>query len=203
MPPGTYGATTQSTARNLPPPKLETARLVLRPFETRDVEDVFAYASDAEVSRYVLWDRHTTRADSQRFLEWVLGQYARGELPSWGIMDKTSGRVVGSIGYGWPEPAHARAEVGYVLARSHWGRGLMSEAVRAVLGHAFGTLHLHKVVAHCHVLNVGSRRVLEKVGLRHEGRLYEHLFVKGSYWDIDVLGVLDREWLERNGTAPG
>jgi ribosomal-protein-alanine N-acetyltransferase len=70
----------------------------------------------------------------------------------------------------------------------------MSEALAAVLGHAFGTLHLHKVIAHCHVQNAASRRVLEKAGMRHEGRLYEHLFVKGGYWDIDVLGIVDREW---------
>jgi ribosomal-protein-alanine N-acetyltransferase len=185
---------TQSSARSLPPPVLETARLVLRPFRANDVDDVFAYASDGEVARFVLWDQHATREDSQRFLEWMLGQYARGELPSWGIVLRDSGRLVGSIGYGSQDPAHARAEVGYVLARNCWGKGLMSEALRSILGHAFGTLHLHKVVAHCHVQNTASRRVLEKAGMRHEGRLYEHLFVKRTYWDIDVFGILDREW---------
>ena len=173
---------------------LETARLTLRPFRASDVDDVFRYASDGEVSRFVLWDRHETRDDTQRFLDWVLGQYARGDLPSWGIVQKASGHVVGSIGYGWHEASHARAEVGYVLARDCWGKGLMTEAVRAVLGHAFGTLKLHKVVAHCHVQNASSRRVLEKAGMRHEGRLYEHLYVKGTYWDIDLMGIVDREW---------
>ena len=184
----------KGAARSVSPPVLETTRLVLRAFRASDLEDVFAYASDGEVARFVLWDKHASREDSRRFLEWVVGQYARGELPSWGIVDKLSGRVVGSIGYGSHEPAHARAEVGYVLARPFWGRGVMSEALRAVLGHAFGTLHLHKVYAHCHVQNVASRRVLEKAGLRHEGRLYEHLFVKGTFWDIDALGMVDREW---------
>lgn len=173
---------------------LETARVVLRPFRAGDVGEVFAYASDREVSRFVLWEQHATRDDSQRFLDWVLGQYARGEPPSWAIIEKESGHLVGSIGYGTHDLAHARAEVGYVLARHCWGHGLMSEALRAVLGHAFGTLQLHKVFAHCHVQNTASRRVLEKAGMRHEGRLYEQLFVKNAYWDIDVFGILDREW---------
>jgi len=209
MPASTKGATTEgastmhgsthasapsSGTRNAPPPVLETARLVLRPFRASDLEDVFRYATDPEVSRFVLWDRHATRDDSQRFLEWVIGQYGRGELPSWAVVQRSTGRLVGSIGYGASEPAHARAEVGYVLARDCWGRGVMSEALAAVLGHAFGTMHLHKVVAHCHVQNAASRRVLEKAGMRHEGRLYEQLSVKGGYWDIDVLGIVDREW---------
>jgi [ribosomal protein S5]-alanine N-acetyltransferase len=120
-------------------PELETERLLLRKMRLDDAQAMFAYASDPEVTRYVLWETHPLVEDSER-----------GEFGGWGVVLKGSGAFVGTcgvdVGYA---PEHARAELGYVLSREHWGKGLVLEAVRAVIRFGFahepqprgGTLH--------------------------------------------------------------
>lgn len=175
-------------------PTLATPRLRLRMFTEADAEDVWAYASDPEVSRWVQWDTHRTRDDTRAFLRWTIEAYERPEPSTWAIEDASSGRVIGSIGWASWHPVHGRGEIGYVLRRDAWGRGLATEAVRAVLRHGFAAHDLHKITAYCHVRNAASRRVLERVGMVHEGTLREHLFLKGAWWDLDVMGVLRSAW---------
>lgn len=170
-------------------PTLTTPRLVLRRFQLGDLRDVWAYASDPEVSRWVLWDTHRSLDDTRSFLRWTLEAYQSPEPSAWAIVSREDGHVVGSIGFAQWTPAHGRAEVGYVLARRLWGRGLMTEATAEVLRWGFVGLGLHKIVAHCHVDNVASRRVLSRAGMKYEGTLHAHLFVKGAFWDVDVFGL--------------
>jgi ribosomal-protein-alanine N-acetyltransferase len=95
-----------------------------------DAEAMFAYASDPEVTRYVLWDTHRSIEDSKSFLRSAVEGYERGDFGGWGIVLKDEGAFVGTCGVdaGY-SPEHARAELGYVLSREHWGKGLMPEAV--------------------------------------------------------------------------
>jgi [ribosomal protein S5]-alanine N-acetyltransferase len=70
-------------------------------------------------------------------------------------------------------PEHARAELGYVLSREHWGKGLMPEAVRAVIRFGFGRMELNRIQARCVAENTASARVMEKAGMTYEGTLRE------------------------------
>ena len=90
---------------------------------------MFAYASDPEVTRYVLWDTHRSIEDSEAFLRLTVEGYERGDFGGWGLVLKSSGAFIGTCGIdeGYA-PEHARAELGYVLSRDQWGRGLMPEA---------------------------------------------------------------------------
>ena len=106
-------------------PVLETDRLVLRRMTLNDAEAVFAYASDPEVTRYVLWETHHS------------------------ILYKGDHRFVGTCGIVSWEPDHARAEIGYTLSRDYWGRGLASEAVRAMISFWFGRIALNRLEARC------------------------------------------------------
>jgi ribosomal-protein-alanine N-acetyltransferase len=91
-------------------------------------------------------------------------------------------------------PEHARAELGYVLSREHWGRGLMPEAVRAVIRFGFGRMGLNRVQARCIAENVASARVMEKAGMAYEGTLRESEFIKGAYRDMKLYSILRREY---------
>jgi [ribosomal protein S5]-alanine N-acetyltransferase len=106
---------------------------------------------------------------------------------------RESGSLIGSCGL--TLDAHSsKGELGYCLNRAFWGMGYMPEAIRAVLGFAFGPLELHRVSAPIHSLNPRSARAAEKCGLRPEGKSRQSHFVKGSWWDIDHFAVLAEEW---------
>ncbi len=177
------------------PPDLRTPRLVIRALRRTDAEDIYAYARDPLVAEHVLWDAHASLDDTHTYLGLVEARYGHGVAMEWGI--ELEGRVVGTIGYFDRRDDHRRAELGYAIGRPWWGRGLASEAATAVLTHGFEALRLERVVATARVENVGSQRVLEKLGFRREGTLRHHLFVKRRWWDLTYYGLLEQEWLTR------
>ena len=176
------------------PPTLETERLVLRKMKPEDAGGVFAYASDPEVSRYVLWETHRTVEDSRAFLDLVGRRYETGGEPEWGMVYKGDGRFVGSCGFVAWDPEHARAEMGYVLHRGYWGRGLVPEAVRAMIRFGFERMDLNRVEARCLAENAASARVMEKAGMAYEGTLRQRGFLKGAYRDMKMYAALRGEY---------
>lgn len=153
-----------------PPTTLATERLILRAPTFDDARPIFeGYAADPEVTRYMLWRPHASIADTNDFLSLAITNWAVGEgHRSWSMIDRAEGRLVGMVGV---TPSGHAAELGYVLARPYWGRGLVPEAVRAVIAAAFEAPEMHRVWAVCDLENRASARVLDKAGLRFEGVL--------------------------------
>ena len=174
-------------------PTLETDRLILRKMTPDDAEAMFAYASDPEVTRYVSWELHRSIEDSRAFLELALGKYEGGEEPNWGIVYRGDHRFVGACGLVSWEAEHGRAEVGFVLSREYWGRGLMPEAVRALIRFGFDTMNLNRIEARCIVENTASARVMEKAGMAYEGTLRQREYIKGAYRDMKLYAILKEE----------
>jgi ribosomal-protein-alanine N-acetyltransferase len=182
-------------SRNLP--TLETDRLILRRMTPSDAEAVFAYASDPEVTRYVVWDTHRSIQDSRAFLELAVQKYKSGGEPDWGIVYKGDHHFVGTCGFvGW-DVDHARAEIGYVLSRKYWGRGLMPEALRAMIAFGFERMGLNRIEARCIAENTTSARVMEKVGMTYEGTLRQRELIKGAYRDMKLYAILRSEYRSR------
>ncbi len=173
-------------------PTLETERLILRKMVLNDAEAVFAYASNSDVSRYTLWETHRSIEDSRAFLEFATQKYENGGEPDWGIVYKGNGCLVGACGLVNWEADHARAEVGFVLSREYWGRGLMSEAVRAMLRFGFERMNLNRIEARCIAENAASARVMEKAGMFYEGTLRQREYIKGAYRDIKLYAILKK-----------
>ena len=170
--------------------ELRTERLLLRPFEVGDVDDVLAYASDPELRRFIDLPQPYTRADAEEFL-------ARRILDDWSneaifaiVWER---HVVGSIGL-HINVRHEIAEMGYALARQAWGRGIVPEAAPAVIDWGFERYALHKVFARSDVRNRQSWRVMEKVGMTHEGVLRGHHKARDEHVDFIYYGVLREEW---------
>ena len=174
-------------------PTLETDRLILRKMSLDDAEAVFAYASDPEVSRYVIWETHRSIEESRAFLKLAIAKYENGGEPDWGIIYKGDHRLLGTCGIAAWEPDHARAELGYVLSRDYWGRGLMAEAVRAMIRFGFDRMKLNRVEARCIAENTASARVMEKAGMVYEGTLRQRELIKGAYRDMKVFSILRGE----------
>jgi [ribosomal protein S5]-alanine N-acetyltransferase len=178
-------------------PTLETERLILRKMAPSDAEAVFAYASDPEVTRYVIWETHRSIEDSRAFLELESSKRESGGEPEWGIVYKGDHRFIGTCGIVSWDPDHARAELGYVLSRDYWGRGLMAEAVRAVISFCFQRMNLHRIEARCTAENAASARVMEKAGMTHEGTLRQREVIKGAYRDMELYAILKGEFRGR------
>jgi ribosomal-protein-alanine N-acetyltransferase len=153
-----------------PPPTLETPRLRLRAPVAGDAEAIFeAYTQDIQVARYTTWAPHRSLGETRKFLEQhcEAGRKA-GTVFSWLITLSDGGHAAGMIDF---RLAACRAEVGYVLARRYWGRGLMTEAAGAVVEWVIAQPEIHRVWATVDLENVASQRVLEKVGMIREGVL--------------------------------
>lgn len=86
-----------------------------------------------------------------------------------------------------------KTEIGYWLARDYWGRGIMTDAVKAYVNYAFEELGLLKLIAHVFEVNIGSARVLEKAGFKLEGRLRKHFRKDGVLYDARIYGVLKED----------
>ena len=175
-------------------PILQTDRLILRKLTMRDASDMYRYCQDREVARHVLWEAHSSILETRAYLRYILYQYRNGEPGSWGIVLRDTGRVIGTIGYMSYSPDNATVEVGYSLAREQWGKGLMTEALRAVIDESFRTLKLHRIEAMHFTDNPASGRVMEKCGMTHEGHMRERICCKGQFRDVEMWGILRKDW---------
>jgi RimJ/RimL family protein N-acetyltransferase len=152
-----------------PPDSLQTARLLLRKSRLDDAPLIFrTYGQDAEVTRYLMWLPHNDVQDAQAAVQRFLSGWIPGTQFCWLIFTRDTGELVGSIAARKDENG---VNLGYLMARSHWGRGLMTEAVATVVHWAFGDPSIFQIWAVCDVDNRASARVLEKTGFLREGVL--------------------------------
>jgi len=175
-------------------PVIETERLILRKVEMRDAPDMYEYSRDPLVAKHVLWDAHTSVNDTKGYIRYMLRRYRMGDPSSWGIEEKASGKIIGTIGYMWYQTENNAAEVGYSLARMHWNKGYMTEALRAVIDYSFQTLGIHRIEAQHETDNGASGAVMEKCGMRKEGTLRGRLYNKGKYVDVNVYAILREDY---------
>lgn len=175
-------------------PRLETPRLILRRLEMRDAPDLFDYSRDPQVAKHVLWDAQTSVSEARAYVRYMLRRYRAGEPASWGIEEKETGRVVGTIGYMWYQRDNNACEVGYSLARRRWNRGYMTEALAEVLRFSFEELGVHRVEAQHEVENAASGAVMRKCGMQKEGTLRGRLYNKGRYVDVDLYAMLREDY---------
>lgn len=174
-------------------PALDTPRLSLRKMQMRDAADIYAWASDPLVSRYVLWDSHKSIADSRNYIRYIRRLYRQGLPSSWAMVLKETGGVIGTVGFMWYSSVNQSAEVGYSMSRSYWNRGLMTEALSAVLAFGFDRLGLHRVEAQFDVRNPASGKVMEKCGMRCEGVLRDRIRNKGEFIDVALYSMLPQD----------
>ncbi|HJN85712.1 MAG: GNAT family protein [Dehalococcoidia bacterium] len=175
--------------------RIATERLLLRDFVTDDWPDVLAYQRDPRYLQFYPWaDR--TEAEVRRFVKLFVDQQT--ERPrrnfQFAITFPDGGQVIGNIGIRRKPENDWEADIGYELAPEYWGRGYATEAALAIVDFGFRELGLHRISSWCIADNAASARVLERVGLRPEGRLRENEHFKGRWWDTLLYGLLESEW---------
>ena len=152
---------------------LETERLTLRPWEDADAEDLYLYAKDPDVGPIAGWSAHSSVEESREVLHAVLS-----EPETYAICLKETGRPIGTValklnGHTDMTERDDECEMGYWLGKPYWGRGMMPEAVREMLRHAFEDLGMRCVWIGYYEGNDKSRRVQEKCGFRYQWRTDE------------------------------
>jgi ribosomal-protein-alanine N-acetyltransferase len=173
-------------------PELTTQRLRLRQFEPRDVEGLHACFGDIEAMRYWNFPACKTKAETERWAR-VLARTTRPyEYLAWAVAEKRGDRCIGMVIYHHREAHNRRLEIGYMLARPYCGRGLMTEAVRALIEHFFAELGVHRVEAMIHPDNSASIKLVERLGFRREsGPLRDYWRIGESYMSAVVYALID------------
>ena len=148
--------------------RLETKRLILRPFRDADAADVFAYAKNPAVGPAAGWPSHKDEAESLQIIRTV---FAAPNV--FAVELRETGRVIGSVGFIDEHPRGVQPncpddELGYALDETHWGRGLMPEAAEAVMEYGFAELGFRRIWCSHYMENDRSRRVIEKLGFQYQ-----------------------------------
>jgi [ribosomal protein S5]-alanine N-acetyltransferase len=175
-------------------PRLETPRLLLRKVRFKDLEDMHAYTSSQEATKYVPFPIHNTIEDTRKFIDYILEQYQINKKLLWGIQLKESQKFIGTIEFVTFDTTHNKAEIAYILSEDYWGNGMMSEAANEVIKFGFQTLNLTRIQARTFKENVGSQKVLKKIGMTCEGTLRKSMYLKGKYQDISIFSILKEEY---------
>lgn len=167
---------------------LETERLILRQWSEGDFESYAAICADAEVMRY-LGGKPFTRLEAWRHMAFLIGHWQLRGYGHWAVEEKSSGRVIGRLGFlnpqGWPG-----FEVGWTLSRDSWGKGYASEGARHALRHAFTEMGRDHVISLIHPENKASIKVAERMGEKPEGRT-EVLGIP-----VIIYGISKETWRE-------
>jgi ribosomal-protein-alanine N-acetyltransferase len=179
--------------------QINPSRLLLREYVEDDWRAVLEYQRDPRYLRFYAWNDRTeqdARAFVQQFIE------ARLEQPrtkfAFAVTLRATGEVIGNCNIRKNQSEDRVAEIGYELAPAHWGNGYATEAACAIVAMGFNELKLHRIAAWCIAENTASARVLEKIGMRLEGRLREQEWMKGRWWDALLYGILEEEWTARS-----
>lgn len=183
-------------------PILTTPRLVLRPFVVDDAGEVQRLAGEREIAATTLTIPHPYPDGAAE--EWIAGHqpaFLRGEQLILAITESDGGRLAGAISLAI-KLDHRRAELGYWVGKPYWGRGYCTEAAAAMLRWGFETLALQRIHA-CHFSgNPASGRVMQKLGMKHEGRFRRHIQKWGEALDVEHYAILREELPSGAPSAP-
>lgn len=173
---------------------IHTTRLLLRPFRMADAPEVRQLASEYEIAANTLRIPHPYELAMAE--KWIAGQKEALEEERelvWAVTQKDDHLLVGSVGLILTMQFN-QAELGYWIGKPHWNNGYASEAAAAVIEFGFKKLNLHRIYAHTLSRNPASGRVLQKIGMRHEGCLREHIRKWGKFEDMEMYGILSDEF---------
>ncbi len=172
---------------------IETERLILREFTVDDWKQVHVYASDADLVQFMAWGPNSEDATKDYIDRMIISQKQNPrEIYESAITLKDNGSLIGGCGLHVEE--HSQAALGYCLNRQFWGSGFATEAAYALCKFGFSEIKLHRIFATCRPVNIGSSRVMEKIGMTKEGMLREHLFYKGKWQSSFLYSILANEF---------
>ncbi|MDN3017070.1 GNAT family N-acetyltransferase [Paenibacillus sp. BSR1-1] len=173
---------------------IETERLLLRPLLLSDAERVEELAGDYEIAKTTLTIPYPyPKGAAKQFIIKMNGAEKEGKLVILAITKKEDGVFIGIINLSI-NIHHERGELSYWIGKEYWRRGYGTEAAKAVIKLGFEELHLNRIFAAAFTNNQGSWRIMEKIGMKHEGTLKQHVLKWGEYEDLSYYGIVNTEY---------
>lgn len=179
--------------------EIQTTNLILRPFLLSDVNDLHVFCSDLSNVEYMDWGPNTLE-ETQKFLSETTASVEEKNPKNFNfaVTLKSTGSVIGSCSIWIRSEAHRHGGFGYILSKNVWRKGYGTELAEALLKFGFNKLKFHRISATCFPGNLGSKRLLEKVGLKQEGYLREELYVRGQWRDSLLFSILENEYVDNH-----
>jgi len=175
-------------------PVIYTERLILRELVPADAEGVFAIRSDYDVTKYNIGAAYTGMNQAEKLIDGISEEYRMESAVRWGITLKEKNCVIGMVGFNYWNRTDNRGSIGFDLAQSHWRKGIMREAVRAMLNFGFINMGLHRIEADASIYNEASIGLLTSLGFQHEGIQRDQYYEDGLYHDLVMMALLEDNW---------
>lgn len=177
-----------------PFPEIKTNRLLLRCVKLSDASKLLALRSMDKTMQYIDREKLVSIEEAEDLLQKLLDSLNTNEGINWCITLKDEPEnLIGTIGYWRMIKKHHRAEVGYMLHPDHWNKGIMKEALLAVIDYGFNVMKLHSIEAHINPANRASAALLESTGYIQEAYFKEDYFYKGAFLDSAIYSLLSTE----------
>jgi ribosomal-protein-alanine N-acetyltransferase len=175
-------------------PTIETDRLILREHCLEDAVTWFELRNNSEVMRYIDRDSPKDIAEVEGYIRGLISGFEQGESMGWAIALKNNPtQMIGNIVFWRMDFPNYRAEIGYLLNPSYWRKGLVTEAMTAVISFAFTEMQLHSIEANINPENEASRGILQKLGFVKEAYFKEDYYFKGKFLDSEIYSLLNNK----------
>ena len=179
---------------------LTTDRLILRPFERSDLDDLNAYHALPSMQRYVF---HRSRdkaevASALNIMRQHVGLQRPGDTLTLAMVRKGDQKLIGQVSLHWSDATASQGEVRYCINPSYSGQGFCAEALSALFDMAFDHFNIHRIMAKCDGRSHHSIKLMQQLGMRLEAHYREHALFQGE-WDEELhFAILDREWMRNS-----
>ena len=174
---------------------IETKRLILRRFIIEDAKDMYNnWASDDEVTKYLTWPTHGSVDISKMLVENWVNSYEKEDFYNWAIEIKETGEVIGNISSVGHNNDVGKIHIGYCIGRNWWKKGIVTEALKAVIDFFFKEVEAGRVEARHDIKNPASGIVMKKCGMIYEGTLRQFDINNQGIGDTAYYGILREDW---------
>ena len=179
--------------------KLETERLILRPFTLDDAEPMFRnWAGDSDITKYLSWKPHGSVEDTKTRLEQWIQSYAKQEYYHWAIVLKEISEPIGGVAVGQQSDVTQMVHLGYSIGKPWWNKGIMTEALHALIAFFFREVGVNRIEARHDPRNAGSGRVMVKCGMKYEGLIRQADKNNQGICDCVMYGILAEDYFGSN-----
>lgn len=174
--------------------KLETDRLLIRPININDKNEIFEYRSDKETNKYQGWIPETID-DVEAFIAKISNKInVPGTWFQLAIIDKETNKIVGDLGIHFMDNENKQVEIGCTLNKDYQNKGFATESLKKVIDYLFNDLKKHRIVASIDPDNKDSIRLVERIGFRKEAHFIESLMINGKWVDDMIYALIEKDW---------
>jgi len=175
-----------------PFPTIDTERLHLRAITIQDDEALFILRTEDAANKYLDRARPTLVTELHQLITKIAYGISSNTAIAWAItLKENPGQLIGSISYHKIDADHHRAEIGYMILSAYWRKGLVSEAIKAVIDYGFNEMKLHSIEANINPNNEASRNILLKFGFVKEAYFKENYYFDGKFFDSEIYSLLN------------